>query len=104
MNKLNKFLVLHKIIKFALTILIFTSISQLKAQDRVPFDQGKKYILADVEVTGKITYNPQTVVIFSGLEKGQTVIVPGDEISNAIKKLGKLGLFSDIDFFINKLI
>ena len=63
-NKLNKFLVLHKIIKFALTILIFTSISQLKAQDRVPFDQGKKYILADVEVTGKITYNPQTVVIF----------------------------------------
>lgn len=104
MNKLNKFLVLHKIIKFALTILIFASISQLKAQDRVPFDQGKKYILADVEVTGKITYNPQTVVIFSGLEKGQDVIVPGDEISNAIKKLGKLGLFSDINFYINNIV
>ena len=103
MNKLNKFLVLHKIIKFALTILIFASISQLKAQDRVPFDQGKEYILANVDVTGKITYNPQTVIIFSGLEQGQKIIVPGDEISNAIKKLGKLGLFSDIDFYVNKI-
>ena len=39
---------------------------------------------------------------FSGLEKGQQITVPGEQISNAIKKLGKLGLFSDIDFYINK--
>jgi outer membrane protein insertion porin family len=38
-----------------------------------------------------------------GLEKGQDITVPGEEISNAIKKLGKLGLFSDIDFYTNKI-
>jgi len=72
-----------------------------KAQDenRLPFNQGRKYILADVDVTGKITFNKQTVVTFAGLEKGQEITVPGEEISNAIKKLGKLGLFSDIDFY-----
>ena len=102
MNKLNNFLVLHKSIKLVLTILFFGSFLQIKAQDRVPFDQGKKYILADVKVSGKISYNEQTIITFAGLEKGQEVTVPGEEISNAIKKLGKLGLFSDIDFFINK--
>ncbi|HMI06467.1 MAG TPA: outer membrane protein assembly factor BamA [Flavobacterium sp.] len=75
----------------------------MKAQDRVPFDQGTKYILADVNVTGKITYNAQTVITFAGLEKGQDITIPGEEISNAIKKLGKLGLFSEIDFYVNKI-
>lgn len=94
---------LQKILKLVLTLLLFGCISHINAQDRMPFGQGKKYILADVDVVGKITYNPQTIVIFSGLQKGQDVIVPGDEISNAIKKLGKLGLFSDIEFYVNKI-
>lgn len=104
-NKLNKFLVLQNKLRLALTLLFLGSVFQIKAQeqDRIPFDQGTKYILADVEVIGKISYNQQTVVTFAGLEKGQTVTVPGEEISNAIKKLGKLGLFSEIDFYVNKI-
>ncbi len=102
-NKLNNFLVLHKSIRIALTVLIFGSFSQIKAQDRVPFDQGKTYILADVAVVGKISFNAQTVVTFAGLQKGQEVTVPGEEISNAIKKLGKLGLFDEISFYVNRI-
>ncbi|HEY0090977.1 MAG TPA: POTRA domain-containing protein, partial [Flavobacterium sp.] len=102
-NNLNNFLVLNKCIKIFLGILIFGNVFQISAQDRVPIDQGTKYILADVDVTGKISFNKQTVVTFAGLEKGQSIYIPGEEISNAIKKLGKLGLFSDIDFYVNKI-
>ncbi len=102
MNKLNKISVQNNTLKIVLFTLIFGSIFQLNAQDRVPFDQGKKYFLAEVKVNGKISYNEQTVVTFAGLQKGQQITVPGEETSNAIKKLGKLGLFSDIDFYINK--
>ncbi len=94
---------LNKFIGALLFSLITGSLFSVQAQERVPFDQGKKYILADVDVTGKITFNKQTVVTFAGLEKGQEIIVPGEEISNAIKKLGKLGLFSDIDFYVNQI-
>ncbi len=103
MNKLNKISVQIKHIKIVLVTLFIGTISQLQAQDKTPFDQGAKYILANVDVTGKISYNQQTVVTFSGLEKGQNITVPGEEISNAIKKLGKLGLFNEIDFYINKI-
>jgi outer membrane protein insertion porin family len=103
-NKLNKILVLQKSIKIVLAIIVFGSFFQAKAQDRVPYDQGTKYILAKVDVTGKINFNQQTVVTFAGLEKGQNITVPGEEISTAIKKLGKLGLFSDIDFYVNKIV
>ena len=50
------------------------------------------YALKKVKVTGKISYNEQTVSTFAGLDKGQNISVPGEEISNAIKKLWKLGL------------
>ena len=103
MNKLNNFLVLNKSIKIALTVLIFGSITAVKAQERVPFDQGKKYILADVAIVGDISFNSQTVVTFSGLQKGQQITIPGEEISTAIKKLGKLGLFDEISFYVNKI-
>ncbi|MDI1316094.1 POTRA domain-containing protein [Flavobacterium sp.] len=102
-NKLNKISVQIKSQKTLLLLILLGSFFQFQAQDRIPFDQGKKYILSNVKVNGKISYNEQTVVTFAGLEKGQQITVPGEEISNAIKKLGKLGLFSDIDFYVNKI-
>jgi len=93
-NKLNKFLMLDKSIKLFLTVLVLGNIFQAKAQeqepeqDRVPFSQGREYILAEVKVIGKVSYNEQTIVTFAGLQKGQKIIVPGEEISTAIKNYG----------------
>lgn len=94
---------LNKSLLLLFIIFIFGSTSQINAQERVPFDQGTPYFLAEVKVTGKLTFNEQTVVTFTGLEKGQKITVPGEELSNAIKKLGKLGLFSEIDFYVNAI-
>lgn len=98
---------LDKSIKLFLTVLVLGNIFQAKAQEqeqeRLPFDQGKEYILADVKVIGKISYNEQTVVTFAGLEKGQKIVVPGEQISTAIKKLWKLGLFNEIDTYVDRI-
>lgn len=105
-NKLNNYLVLRKSLNFVLFILFLGTFTQLHAQeedDRLPFDQGNTYILADVDVTGKISYNQQTVITFAGLQKGQEITIPGEQVSNAIKKLGKLGLFSEIDFYVDRI-
>jgi len=101
-NRLNKKVVLRNITSF-FAILLIGSIFQVNAQNTTPYERGSQYILGDVQVTGKLSFNQQTVITFAGLEKGQKVIVPGEEISSAIKKLGKLGLFSDIDVYINEI-
>ena len=102
-NKLNHKLVSKNTFKAVLTLLFLGNVLFLQAQERLPFNESKKFILADIEVTGKLSFNKQTVVTFAGLEKGQEIIIPGEEISNAIKKLGKLGLFSDIDFYLKEI-
>ena len=86
-----------------LSIIIVLNSTALFAQE-TQLESGKEYILADIDVTGKISYNAQTVTTFTGLEKGQSIIVPGEDISIAIKKLWKLGLFSDVNFYVNKIV
>ncbi|MDK2773042.1 MAG: outer membrane protein assembly factor BamA [Flavobacterium sp.] len=87
---------------FLITVLVLGFINNAFSQD-IKFENGKYYTLADISVTGKVDYNEQTVVTFTGLEKGQRILIPGEEISGAIKKLWKLGLFSDVNFYVNKI-
>ncbi len=86
-----------------IAFLLFGNTLRVNAQERLPFDQGSSYILADVNVTGKVSFSKQAIVTVSGLQKGKSITVPGEEIANAVKKLGNLGLFSDIDFYVNKI-
>jgi outer membrane protein insertion porin family len=79
LNNQNK--VPNNYIKSLLTLLFLGVVFQSNAQEKLPFNQEKKYILAQVNVLGKISYNEQTVVTFAGLEKGQNITVPGEEIS-----------------------
>jgi outer membrane protein insertion porin family len=85
-----------------LSIFIVLNSATTFAQE-TKLENGKEYILADIAVSGKISYNAQTVTTFTSLEKGQSIMVPGEDISIAIKKLWKLGLFSDVNFYVNKI-
>ncbi len=95
---INKFIRLT--LPATLLLLLFTS--HLAAQD-ISYEQGKKYILAGLEVTGIKSYNEQTVKTYTGLREGQPITVPGDQISGVIKKLWSLELFSSIDFYITNI-
>lgn len=67
------------------------------------YEDGKKYILGGLEITGVKSYNEQTVITFTGLRVGQPITLPGEEISAVINKLWALELFSDINFYITDI-
>lgn len=67
------------------------------------FEDGKKYILGGLEVTGLQSYNEQTVKTYTGLRVGQQITIPGDELSAVIKKLWGLELFSDVAMYQTKI-
>ena len=73
------------------------------AQNDVPIADSKEYTIAEIKVTGSSNYNDQTVIAFTGLREGDKIFIPGDRMSNVIKKLWDLGLFSDINFYITKI-
>ena len=69
----------------------------------LPLKKRQKYLIDSIEVIGLKSFNPQTVISYSGLRKGQTIQFPGDQVSSVINKLWNLDLFSDINFYAKNI-
>ena len=67
------------------------------------FISGKEYILDSISIKGLKNFNNQTVISYSGLKLGQKIFLPGEETGLIIRKLWKLELFSDINFYATKV-
>ena len=63
----------------------------------------KKYEIADIKVTGASNYEDYVIIGLSGLTKGQTITVPGDEVTQACKRYWRHGLFSDVKITADKI-
>ena len=74
-----------------------------KAQE-YQFDTGKSYIIGDISVSGSTSYAEQTIIVYAGLRKEELIKIPGEKLSNAIKKLWKSNLFSSIDIYATKFV
>ena len=64
----------------------------------------KKYEIAEIKVEGVDNYEDYILLGISGLSVGQTISVPGDEITAAIKNYWKHGLFSDARIEAEKIV
>jgi len=73
------------------------------AQNLDTYVKGKLYTIDTITVSGIKTFSDQTVISYSELRKGQKINIPGDKISSIINKLWNLQLFSNINFYINKI-
>lgn len=54
------------------------------------------YEIADITVVGADNYEDYIIIGYSGLSKGQRIEIPGDDITNAVKRFWRQGLFSDV--------
>ena len=61
---------------------------------------GKEYTIDNIEVVGKTSFSKQTIIAYSGLKKGEKVIIGGEKISDAVKKLWRSNLFSSIEIYL----
>ena len=97
-NNFNS-LVFKKHIKQTLTML-FVLLGITAYSQNLDYNNGKKYTLGSVTVKGNTSFNEQTIIAYSGLRKGTEIAVPGEAVSNAIKKLWGSKFFSDIEIYI----
>ena len=94
-NKLFKMSFFNKIFSNSLFIIMLISVSAFSQMA----DKKEKYVIGDVKVSGNTTFSPQTIVTYSGLNKGELITLPGEKISTALKKLWSSNLFSSIEVY-----
>ncbi len=62
------------------------------------------YVLGGVTVSGASNYDDYLLIGLSGLQEGQKISIPGDEITAAIKRFWRHGLFSNVQIRVDSII
>ncbi|QZE14779.1 outer membrane protein assembly factor BamA [Halosquirtibacter laminarini] len=68
------------------------------------YDTPKEYEIGGIQISGIKYLDTETLLQLSGLEVGETVMVPGEKVTAAIKKYWKQGLFSDVKITATKIV
>ncbi|MDR1222133.1 MAG: outer membrane protein assembly factor BamA [Tannerella sp.] len=100
------------------TVSVVTAVSaadttMLNNQDTVPESEipeilytfvHKKYKIQHIKVTGATNYEDFVLIGFSGLSVGDEISVPGEEITEAVNRFWRQGLFSDIKILATRMV
>ena len=77
--------------------------SQTTAETSLNYANPAEYYIGGIEVEGLKVLDKNAIVSLTGLKVGDKVKVPGDQISNAVRKLWKHGLVGDVSIEIAKV-
>ncbi len=83
---------------------VFAQESDTSALSRISYEKPKEYEIADITISGIKYLNSGVLVQLSGLRVGDSILVPGEEITRAVEKLWKQGMFSDVVISATKII
>ena len=74
------------------------------ATPRIEYGLNRQtYEIADIRVTGAPSYEDFVIIGFSGLAIGDRIEVPGEQITKAIRRFWKQGLFSNVKIVADKI-
>jgi len=94
-------------ILFALLMLILAPLhAQIAIGDQftVDYNNPKEYSIGGVTVSGVKYLDQNVLVMISGLNAGDRIKIPGDKITQAVKKLWDQGLFEDVSINISSVV
>lgn len=94
--------------KYLLAIIVTLLYTNLYAQDtltvqprvaNVDFSYGssKKYVIEDIVITGLKFVEPSQIEAITGISRGDTISIPGEDLSFMIKKLWMQRYFSEVE-------
>ena len=86
-----------------IVLLICSYPSNAEKNDLIDYSNKKSYKIEAIDVVGLEFIDQSNIIKMTELEVGKIIDVPGDVISESIKKLWNQNLFSDIKISANKI-
>lgn len=71
---------------------------------QLDYTQPSEYEIGEITVTGIQYLDPEALISITGLKVGDKITIPGEDLSNAIRKLWDHGLVGDVEVSASKVI
>lgn len=68
----------------------------------IDYSSPKKYYIAGINIEGAENYDKDVLMKFSGLNVGQLIEIPGNQITSSVKKFWGQAIFSDVKIYPEK--
>jgi len=68
------------------------------------YSSPKTYEIGGIDVIGIKYLDKNNLILLSGLQVGDEILVPGEKVTDAIHKLWRQGLFSDVKIIAGKIV
>jgi outer membrane protein insertion porin family len=75
----------------------------LGGPEKLDYSAPKQYEIGGITVTGVKYLDKKVLILLSGLSVGEKIQVPGEGITEAVKKLWDQGLFSDVAIYLDRI-
>ncbi|MEM7102122.1 MAG: outer membrane protein assembly factor BamA [Bacteroidota bacterium] len=70
----------------------------------IDYRDQAEYTLGEITVDGAKYSDPKAIIALTGLAVDKRIRIPGPEIADAIRKLWRIKLFTDVEILLNKTI
>ncbi len=71
--------------------------------DNLNYANPQEYYVGGLELTGLSVYDKNAILSLTGIKVGDKIKVPGDDISGAVRRLWKHGLFGDVSIAVDRI-
>lgn len=102
LNNITKQLVI--LMTMLVTILPVEAQNNEQSKPVVVYGQNRKVEIGGITVDGVQNYDDNILIGLSGLTIGETISFPGDEITDAVKRYWKHGLFSNVKIEADSIV
>src|SRR5574344_2695150 len=92
------------ILTSAFLLSAFETINAQAQEPTIVYGQEQKYEIGGITVDGDKNHDDYILIGLSGLTVGEIVSLPGDEITAAVKRYWKRGLFSDVQIKADSIV
>ncbi|MBO7069164.1 MAG: outer membrane protein assembly factor BamA [Bacteroidaceae bacterium] len=84
---------------------IYGQVGQREIKPIIDYSRTPRtYYIANISVDGVKSYDDYLLVGLSGLTVGQAITIPGEEITKAVKRYWRNGLFSNVAISVDSLV
>ena len=98
------------LLKFYLMLLLLSGATMVAAQTTIVkptilyTNTAHKYVIGGINLYGAENLEPSIIIGLSGLSVGDVISVPGDEVTSAVKRFWKHGLFEDVSIAADSIV
>ena len=69
---------------------------------QIDYSNPRTFEVAEIRYTGLVVLDERAVTSYAGIKVGDRIPIPGQEISDAIKKLWDQGIIADVQFWLTR--